>query len=44
MSFYLSHDQKIYFVKTIVGAGLARVIVEEVNPPEPDSLEPSEDV
>lgn len=43
MSFYLFYDQRMYFVTTETGSGLARVIVEEVNPPEPDSLEPSEE-
>lgn len=42
MSFYLFHDGQTYFVSTIVGTGLAKVVVEQEPAPEV-ALEPSED-
>lgn len=43
MSFEFTRNGHVYRVHSEIGIGLAKVVVEEVNPPEPDSLEPSED-
>lgn len=42
MSFEFTHEGTVYHVHTVVGAGPARVVVDEQNQPEPD-LEPQED-
>jgi hypothetical protein len=43
MSFEFTQDGRIYRVHTTTGAGLARVIVEEVNAHEAAPIEPSEE-
>lgn len=44
MSFEFTRNGRCYRVHSETGSGLARVVVEEVTTPEPDSLEPSEEV
>lgn len=43
MQFEFTEDGKVYRVSTEVGNGLAKVVVKELNPPEREALEPSED-
>lgn len=43
MSFEFTQDGRVYRVHSETGAGLAKVVVEELNPPAPSALEPSED-
>lgn len=43
MSFEFTQDGRTYRVHSVTGSGLAKVVVEEINPPAPEALEPSED-
>lgn len=43
MQFEFTEDGKVYRVSTEVGSGLAKVVVEEINPPAQPALEPSEE-
>ncbi len=43
MSFEFTHDGQVYRFKSLVGDGLTKYAWEELNPPAPEALEPSED-